>query len=647
MKKINNLIICIVLIIILLPAKTFSQSGVAINTTGADPDASAILDVSSTSQGVLFPRMTEAERNAIVSPTMGLIVFNTSSNCMNMWNGSAWQQSCFDCDFPSPVASNNGPVCIGSTLNLSAATIAGATYSWTGPNGFTSTDQNPSISSVTAAANGTYSVAASLGGCTSQPQKTLAIVSSDPSPAQPGAISGPAVNLGSQTGMTYSIAPVTYATSYAWVVPVGAIITSGQGGTSITVDFTCSSSGNITVEAIDACGISPAQTLAVSTDLAIPVISGDSIVCPNSVLTYSVAPIPNVTSYTWSVPAGVSILSGQGTSSIQVDVGTSEGDITVNQTSTCGTSPDATYTIHNAISTFSYNPTYGIVGGTYVWFNPDSYFDGITYDWTFTGGSPASSTDQYPGTAWPVQASPTFYHVTLSVNGCVPATVDSILVEREQVFSYTGAVQNFVVPAGTDSVLIKVWGAQGYGTYGGRGGYAEGTLYVTPGETLEVYVGGQGTSPTGGWNGGGDGNNGGGGGASDVRQGGSALANRVIVAGGGGSQCWTNYHGGAGGGTTGSSGASNWGPSWAPTGGSQTAGGDWGGILGVGADADAGVAGGAGGGGYYGGGSNDTSQGSPSMNASGGGGSGYIGGVVRGTTYNGARNGNGQITIIY
>src|SRR6185312_8104219 len=58
----------------------------------------------------------------------------------------------------TPTASSNGPICAGSTLTLSTPTVAGATYSWTGPNSFTSTLQNPSITNATTAATGSYSV---------------------------------------------------------------------------------------------------------------------------------------------------------------------------------------------------------------------------------------------------------------------------------------------------------------------------------------------------------------------------------------------------------------------------------------------------------------------------------------------------------
>jgi len=76
----------------------------------------------------------------------------------------------------APVASNNGPILIGQTLQLFATTLPGATYSWTGPNGFTSTLQNPMIPNAMALATGLYTVRAVLGGCSSTPATTSATV---------------------------------------------------------------------------------------------------------------------------------------------------------------------------------------------------------------------------------------------------------------------------------------------------------------------------------------------------------------------------------------------------------------------------------------------------------------------------------------
>ncbi|HVM47852.1 MAG TPA: glycosyl hydrolase, partial [Candidatus Acidoferrum sp.] len=77
---------------------------------------------------------------------------------------------------PTPVAGNNGPIYQGMTLNLTASTIASASYNWSGPNSFASTLQNPSITAATPAASGTYSVTATVGGCTSAAGTTTVTV---------------------------------------------------------------------------------------------------------------------------------------------------------------------------------------------------------------------------------------------------------------------------------------------------------------------------------------------------------------------------------------------------------------------------------------------------------------------------------------
>ncbi|MDQ0639298.1 hypothetical protein QF042_002863 [Pedobacter sp. W3I1] len=61
-------------------------------------------------------------------------------------------------------AGSNSPVCAGTTLNLTATTVAGATYSWTGPNGFTSALQNPNLT-FSAAYAGIYTLQATIAGC--------------------------------------------------------------------------------------------------------------------------------------------------------------------------------------------------------------------------------------------------------------------------------------------------------------------------------------------------------------------------------------------------------------------------------------------------------------------------------------------------
>lgn len=77
----------ILIVIIFSTAKIIAQN-VGIGTTV--PSASAMLDVNSTTKGALVPRMTTAQKNAIVSPAAGLIVFDTEEKTLFMFDGQQW-----------------------------------------------------------------------------------------------------------------------------------------------------------------------------------------------------------------------------------------------------------------------------------------------------------------------------------------------------------------------------------------------------------------------------------------------------------------------------------------------------------------------------------------------------------------------------
>ena len=62
----------------------------SINDDGADPDISALLDVQSTQKGILIPRMSSSERNAIPTPATGLIVFDNNTTSFWYYDGAGW-----------------------------------------------------------------------------------------------------------------------------------------------------------------------------------------------------------------------------------------------------------------------------------------------------------------------------------------------------------------------------------------------------------------------------------------------------------------------------------------------------------------------------------------------------------------------------
>ncbi len=151
-------------------------------------------------------------------------------------------------------ASNNSPFCAGNTLNLSTPAISGATYSWTGPNNFTSSTQNPSITNVSQTASGTYTVTISATGCSNISATTIVSVSSPTITAT----SNSAVAIG-QT-LNLSASDIDGGT-YVWSGPNG--FTSTEQNPSIT-NVTDDATGTYTVTGtVNGCSSSATVTVAV------------------------------------------------------------------------------------------------------------------------------------------------------------------------------------------------------------------------------------------------------------------------------------------------------------------------------------------------------------------------------------------------
>ena len=240
--------------------------------------------------------------------------------------------------------SGNALACDGDIVTYSVAALARATtYNWTVPAGATITNgQGTNIITVqynNAFAGGSISVSAS-NGCGTSPER-LKTVARNILKA-PASINGLSNGVCGASGVGYTCAIVPGATSYYWSVPAGASIQSGQGTSSIVVDFSGSyTSGTISVNAANGCGNGAARSMSVK---AIPgqpgIISGSVATCTNTTETYEIAAMPGVSNYNWTVPSGFQITSGQGTKTIQVllpSLPAMNKTISVKASNNCGT----------------------------------------------------------------------------------------------------------------------------------------------------------------------------------------------------------------------------------------------------------------------------------------------------------------------
>jgi len=153
--------------------------------------------------------------------------------------------------------------------------------------------------------------------------------------------------------VTYSTSTCSNATTYQWTVPTGATIVSGQGTSSIVVNFSSSiginnscGSSSICVRSGNACGYSAYLCKELQITVAAPgSITGNSTPCRNQSNTYSCTAVSGASSYLWTVPSGWTIQSGQGSTSITVIPGSTSGNVGVRAVNSCGQSSQTTRSV--------------------------------------------------------------------------------------------------------------------------------------------------------------------------------------------------------------------------------------------------------------------------------------------------------------
>lgn len=199
---------------------------------------------------------------------------------------------------PVPLASASGSLCEGSTLNVSATALAGSAYYWTGPNGFSSTQQNNNITNATPANTGDYIVTATLNGCSAKDTVTATV---KPMPAVPTANNTGPVCAGS--ALSFTANSITSGVSYNWMGPGG--FNSIQQNPSITATTVANTGIYSVTVTLNGCTPAAATTAATVKPVpAVPSAGNNSPICAGADLQLTANSITTGVSYYWTGPGG-------------------------------------------------------------------------------------------------------------------------------------------------------------------------------------------------------------------------------------------------------------------------------------------------------------------------------------------------------
>lgn len=307
-----------------------------------------------------------------------------------------------------PVAANNSPVCEGASLQLSTPSLVGASYQWSGPNGFSSSLQNPLLTGITQAAKGDYTLTVTINGCSSNGSITNALVNSLPGAVQITS-SGPACE-----GQPVSLAAEEVPSAvYFWTGP-GGLVTATR-----LINIPAMSALNqgiyqVAVNVAGCMGTTSNIDLRMVPTPAAPVISPVGVVCEYSPLNLNMATVAGAI-YSWTGPSGFS----QNSAAVLIDsvtalnAGTYTAYVSVSGCKSSNSSVTVAVTPKPSIPTAG-NSSPICEGGT-LQFNT-SAIAGADYQWTGPNGFTAAV--QNPVINGAGVAADGDYALTVSVNGC-------------------------------------------------------------------------------------------------------------------------------------------------------------------------------------------------------------------------------------
>lgn len=216
-------------------------------------------------------------------------------------------------------------------------------YTWTTPNGepYTMQGNFSIVVDWAGSAGGELCVTADNFCGSSDPTCITVVVGSGP--ATP-ILDGPTDACAGNT-LTYEITNPSPGATCSWTVPPGASFT--QAGSTISVDYTGASSGDVCATCMDACGTSPQTCIGVTVNnppAAPTFTSGPNQVCASDMAQYCINADPNATSWSWTSPAGD--FPNSTNTCLDIDwTGLSGGNICVTANNNCGSSPQTCFNV--------------------------------------------------------------------------------------------------------------------------------------------------------------------------------------------------------------------------------------------------------------------------------------------------------------
>jgi gliding motility-associated-like protein len=315
----------------------------------------------------------------------------------------------------TPVIGSNSPLCEGQTLNLSSNLVAGANYSWTGPNGYTSNQQNPSIANTTTNESGAYNLTVTVNNCASQPASVNVVI--NPIPAAPVVGSNSPICSGSSLNLT---ANQTAGATYVWSGP-GAFVSNQQNPVINPANNT--QSGNYTAYiVVNGCTSATSNTNVLVNPLPTSAFNATAIVCGNDNATINYTGTGGAgATYNWNFDGG-NIVSGVNQGPYQINwnnSGTYNITLTVTENNCPSTQTSQTVTVNTVpTSAFLMAPN-GCEGENITVTYTGNASPNATYNWALPGGTLVNGNAQGPLTLTWNAANTYPVSLTVTENGCV------------------------------------------------------------------------------------------------------------------------------------------------------------------------------------------------------------------------------------